>query len=61
MRLALGVLKWSPQVFWQSTPHELVAASEGSQGEFGQTKRKETAFQELFKAVKEADKNGNND
>jgi hypothetical protein len=60
MRIALGVLKWPPSVFWQSTPHEFVAACEGSQGEFGQTKRKETAFQKLYKEVKEADKNGDN-
>lgn len=60
MRVALGVLNWSPSEFWQSTPHEFVAAYEGSQGEFGQTKRKETEFQKLYKAVKEADKDGNN-
>ena len=60
MRLALGMLKWDPNVFWKSTPHELVAALEGSQGEFGQTKRKADSFQRLYKAVKEADQNGDN-
>jgi hypothetical protein len=29
MEAALGVLGWSPAVFWQSTPHEFWAAWEG--------------------------------
>ena len=29
LRLALGVLRWSPGDFWAATPRELVAADEG--------------------------------
>ena len=29
LRLALGVLRWSPGDFWAATPPELVAAYEG--------------------------------
>lgn len=60
MRIALGVLGWAPSVFWNSTPHEFVAAYEGSQGEFGQTARKEAAFNKLLTEVMEAEKNGYN-
>lgn len=32
MRLAFGVLRWSPDHFWRATPRELLAAWEGSSG-----------------------------
>ena len=31
-RIALGVLGWSPQAFWQATPAELMLAMEGITG-----------------------------
>lgn len=29
MEFAFGVLYWSPSQFWESTPHELMAANHG--------------------------------
>jgi len=61
MRIALGVLGWTPETFWKSTPHEFVAAYEGSIGDFGQEKIHRAEFKKLLDDVKEADKkNGNN-
>ncbi|WP_439816227.1 phage tail assembly chaperone [Zavarzinia sp. CC-PAN008] len=33
-RLALGLLGWTPEAFWQATPDDLVAALEGLRGRF---------------------------
>jgi uncharacterized phage protein (TIGR02216 family) len=30
--LALGVLRWSPDTFWHTTPRELMAAWDGLRG-----------------------------
>lgn len=38
MQIALGVLMWTPDAFWRSTPHEVMAGLEGyqlSQGSAG--------------------------
>lgn len=59
MRMALGVLGWSPSTFWNSTPHEFIAAYEGKHGEFGQTSRKRKEFKKLYDQVTEAQDNGN--
>ena len=29
MGLAMGILHWSPEEFWTSTPHDLLAALDG--------------------------------
>lgn len=29
MEIGLGVLRWSPPMFWAATPHELYAAADG--------------------------------
>jgi uncharacterized phage protein (TIGR02216 family) len=36
MALALGVLRWSPDVFWRATPREFAAALEGLLGKRAQ-------------------------
>lgn len=35
MRLALGVVGWTPAAFWGATPRELAAAIEGRLGRTG--------------------------
>lgn len=35
MRLALGVVGWTPAAFWSATPRELAAAIEGRFGRTG--------------------------
>lgn len=59
MRIALGVLRWPPNVFWNATIHEFVAAYEGMQGEFGQDIVSEAKFKKLFDEVVKADGKNN--
>ena len=29
MEVGMGVLGWTPRAFWRSTPHEIIAATDG--------------------------------
>jgi len=51
MSYALGVLKWSPEVFWNSTVSELISASEGHAAQFktpGQNPLKKEELEDLM-------------
>lgn len=60
MELALGVLRWAPETFRRSTPHELFAGLEGYNishgGESHREKvKKQKEFQKFYEAVKATD------
>lgn len=48
--VALGVLRWSPEVFWRATPRELMAAVEGLTGRSAAAPAAAADLQRLMRA-----------